>query len=88
MEVLDTLHKVHRAAHVDSFDFSTLYTKIPHSLLLKSMAKLIRDAFSCRDAKYITVDEKRRTRTGVIKHKKMQVSSNWMSMSYKRYLIS
>ena len=58
MEVLDTLHKVHRASHVDSFDFSTLYTKIPHSLLLKSMAKLITDAFSCRDAKYITVDEK------------------------------
>ena len=46
MEVLNTLHKFHRASHVDSFDFSMLYTKIPHSLLLKSMAKLIRDAFS------------------------------------------
>ena len=41
MEVLDTLHKVHRASHVDSFDFSTLYTKIPHTLLLIIMAKLI-----------------------------------------------
>jgi hypothetical protein len=30
MEVLDTLRKVYRASHVDSFDFSTLYTKIPH----------------------------------------------------------
>ena len=86
MEVLDTLHKVHRASHVDSFDFSTLYTKIPHSLLLKSMKKLIRDAFSCRDAKY-----SRREMTNTHwsnKTQKMQVSSNWMSMSYKRFLIS
>ena len=52
MEVLDTLHKVHRVCMVDSFNFSALYT------LLKSMAKLIRDAFSCRSAEYIIVDEK------------------------------
>ena len=30
MEVLDTLCKVRRACTVDSFDFSTLYAKIPH----------------------------------------------------------
>ena len=88
MEVLDTLHKVHRASHVDSFDFSTLYTKIPHSLLLKSMVKLIRDAVSSRDANYITVDEKMSNVHWSNKTKKMQMSSNWMSMSYKRFLIS
>ena len=37
-EVLDPLHEVHRALHVDSFDFSSLYTNIPHGLLVKCMA--------------------------------------------------
>ena len=57
-EVLNTLPKVRRASHLDSFDFSTLYTKIPHSLLKERMAKLITDAFSCRNASHIKINEK------------------------------
>ena len=52
------------------------------------MAKLIRDAFSCRDAKYITVDEKMTNAhcsNKSNKTQKMQVSSNWLSMSYKGF---
>ena len=50
MEVINSLHTIHRASSIDSFDFSTLYTNIPHNLLKTHMAKLINDAFSCRNA--------------------------------------
>ena len=48
MEVLNNLHTIRRASSLDSFDFSTLYTNIPHNLLKQCMTKLITDAFSCR----------------------------------------
>ena len=47
-----------KASHLDSFDFSTLYTKIPHNLLKERMTKLITDAFSSRKASHIKIDEK------------------------------
>ena len=33
MEVLNSLHTIRRASAIESFDFSTLYTKIPHDQL-------------------------------------------------------
>ena len=55
MEVLNSLHTIRRASAMDSFDFSTLYTKIPHDQLKMRMSRLINDAFTCRNAKYIEV---------------------------------
>ena len=55
MEVLNNLHTIRRASSLDSFNFSTLYTNIPHNLLKQCMTKLITDAFSCRNANYIQI---------------------------------
>ena len=55
LEVLNSLHTIRRASAMDSFDFSTLYTKIPHDQLKTHMSRLIDDAFTCRNAKYIEV---------------------------------
>ena len=57
-DILNSLTKVRKASHLDSFDFSTLYTKISHNLLKEHMTKLITDAFSCRKASHIKIDEK------------------------------
>ena len=79
VEVFDTLHRVHRACTIDSFDFSTLFTKIPHSLFKISMAKLIRDAFSCRNAKYIIVDKKiTKVQWNIIKLKRVATGCSWI----------
>ena len=43
------------ARHFDSFDLSTLYTNIPHNLLLDSISKLISEAYRIRGAKYLIV---------------------------------
>ena len=57
-EVLKKLKKLNRtknARHFDSFDFSTLYTNIPHDLLLGSIGQLISEAYRIRGAKYIVI---------------------------------
>ena len=45
---------VHARA-LDSFDFSTLYTNIPHSQLKTRMEKLIRNAYNTRDASHMAL---------------------------------
>ena len=63
-DVLKNLKKVNRtkgATHFDSFDFSTLYTNIPHDLLLDSISKLISEAYRIRGAKYIVVQSDGKT---------------------------
>ena len=55
IEVLNSLHTIRRATAMDSFDFSTLFTKIPHDQLKTRMSCLINDAFTCRNAIYAEV---------------------------------
>ena len=55
-EVLQNLNKVNRAFALDSFDFSTLYTNIPHNLLKTRIRQLVIEAFTCRNANYIQVN--------------------------------
>ena len=60
---------VHRAASIQTFDFSTLYTSIPHDLLKSRMNSIIKNAFKhkneatqythikvCRNKSYFTSD--------------------------------
>ena len=60
---------VHRATSIQTFDFSTLYTSIPHDLLKSRMNSIINDAFKhkngatrythikvCRNKSYFTSD--------------------------------
>ena len=48
-------HRTKRAKQFDSFDFSTLYTNIPHDLLLNSIGELVREAYRLRGAKYLVI---------------------------------
>ena len=51
MLILKKLHRftvvlgVHRATSIQTFDFSTLYTSIPHDLLKSRMNNIINNAF-------------------------------------------
>ena len=58
MEVLDRLRNINRTSRAksfDSFDFSILYTNIPHEALKTNIRNLIREAFKVRGSKYLTV---------------------------------
>ena len=53
---------VHRATSIQTFDFSTLYTSIPHDLLQSRMNSIINNAFKhengavCRNKSYFISD--------------------------------
>ena len=56
LEVLDSLRSIAtRKAQLASFDFSTLYTAIPHNLLKDKITNLIHSAYTCRKSQYIEV---------------------------------
>ena len=58
MEVLDRLRNINRTSRAksfDGFDFSTLYTNIPHEALKTNIRNLIREAFKVRGSKYLIV---------------------------------
>ena len=44
------------ARHFDSYDFSTLYTSIPHAALKEAPETLVREAYRVRDSEYIVAD--------------------------------
>ena len=45
---LSKLNNTTIATHFDSFDFSTLYTNIPHDLLLDCLNNLVKEAYWVR----------------------------------------
>ena len=47
-----------RAKHLDTYDFSTLYTSIPHDFLKHNIRKLIVEAFKVRGAQYLAISKK------------------------------
>ena len=55
LSLIDKLNKNRKTKHFDTFDFSTLYTSIPHDILLESLNKLIIEAFRIRGASFISV---------------------------------
>ena len=44
------------ARHFDSYDFTTLYTSIPHAALKEALGTLVQEAYRVRDSEYIVVD--------------------------------
>ena len=57
--MLSTLNKINyfsTARHFDSYDFSTLYTSIPHVALKEALGTLVREAYKIRDSEYIVAD--------------------------------
>lgn len=58
LKQLEKLNKARRADHFDSFDFSTLYTNIPHDLLLQNIGLLVSEAYRIRGATFLTTTDK------------------------------
>ena len=59
--LLDKIHRTNakrNAKHISTFDFTTLYTKIPHISLIDILFKIIDFAFSAGRKKYIHVSGK------------------------------
>ena len=58
-EVLNRLHNINnvsQAKYIDSYDFATLCTNMPHEGLTMNVRNLVREAFKVRGAKYLIVD--------------------------------
>ena len=58
-QVLSALSKINyfsTAKCFDSYDFTTLYTSIPHAALKEALKTLIQEAYKVRDSEYIVAD--------------------------------
>ena len=53
---VDNSQQVPTAKHFDSFDFSTLYTSIPHVSLKQALRSLIQEAYKVRDNIFLIAD--------------------------------
>ena len=53
---MNGLNKRRKTTSVSNFDFSTLYTKLPHNKLLMVLNSLIHFCFDVGESKYITVN--------------------------------
>ena len=58
IEILKKINKRKNAKSISTFDFSTLYTKIPHKDLIDKLSKIITFVFEGGDAKYVNISEK------------------------------
>ena len=57
--IIDRMNEINRkknAKSISTFDFSTLYTNIPHSHLIERLSMLIDFVYDAGDLKYITTD--------------------------------
>ena len=50
---LDRINKRKNAKSISTFDFTTLYTKIPHNQLIETLCEAIDFAFNGGDKKYL-----------------------------------
>ena len=58
--MISILHKINtasKAKHFDSYDFSTLYTSIPHVSLKNNLRVLVEEAYKVRGANYISINK-------------------------------
>jgi hypothetical protein len=61
-DVVDTLNKLNNkgeANTISTFDFSTLYTKIPHDKLIEVLSEIVRTSFNTDTRKFLSVGKKR-----------------------------
>ena len=55
ISILDKINKKKRAKSIATYDFSTLYTKLPHQKLITQLSKVIDLVYKAGDKKYISV---------------------------------
>ena len=56
IDTMNGINKQRKATSVSTFDFSTLYTKLPYNKLLMVLNSLIDFCFDGGESKYITVN--------------------------------
>ena len=57
LEVLDQINKKKNAKSISTFDFSTLYTKLPHDKLIKELSGIIDFVFDAGSCQYIAISK-------------------------------
>ena len=57
LESLNRINKKKNAKSISTFDFSTLYTKIPHDKLIKELTEVIDFVFDAGSSKYIVISQ-------------------------------
>ena len=58
LEKLKAINKRKNAKSIATYDFSTLYTTIPHNDLIEKLSRLVSFVFEGGDSKYISVSDK------------------------------
>ena len=57
LEALNKINKKHNAKCISTFDFSTLYTKLPHNKLVKELSEIIDFVYDYGSCKYIAISK-------------------------------
>jgi len=57
LKALNRINKRQNAKSISTFDFSTLYTKLPHDKLLKELSEVIDFVFECGKCNYIVISQ-------------------------------
>ena len=89
-DITDTLDRINRKANaksVSSFDFSTLYTKIPHDKLIDILSKLADSTFNDTTRKFMSVGSKRAYWVKGVRNKRFIYDSGTVKECLK-YLIN
>ena len=73
---VNSLNQQLNAHHFDSFDFTTLYTSIPHDSLKCNLKLLIDEAFKVRGAGYLSINYKRKAYWTQSKLSKRSIDQN------------
>ena len=55
ISILDNINRKKRAKSIATYDFSTLYTKLPHEKLITQLSKVIDLVYKAGDKKYISI---------------------------------
>ena len=58
IEKLKQINKKKNAKSIATYDFSTLYTKIPHDDLISRLKKLINFTFDAGEAKFVKISQR------------------------------
>ena len=89
-QVLSTINKINyfsTAKHLDSYDFSTLYTSIPHDSLKQALKSLITEAYKVRDSVFLVADHAGRAYWSNIPSSSKHSITEEQLVAYVEYLI-
>ena len=87
--VLNALNRINHfssAKHSDSYDFSTLYTSIPHDSLKSALKSLIQEAYKVRDNSFLVVNNNGKGMWSDVPSTRQSLTEDKL-ISYVEYLI-